>query len=91
MSKRGSALARRILYLAAVQNIRRNADGIPVNPAVYAFYEKKCESKPKLVALGAVAHKLCKIIFAVLRDSSEFVHRTAEAHQALIKGSGKSA
>lgn len=90
MSKRGSALARRILYLAAVQNIRRNADGIPVNPAVYAFYEKKCKSKPKLVALGAVAHKLCKIIFAVLRDSSGFVHRTAEAHQALIEG-GKSA
>ena len=29
---------------------------------------KKCDSKPKLVAMGAVSHKVCNMIFAILRD-----------------------
>lgn len=85
MSKRGSRLARRILHIIAVQNIRVGSDGKPVNPPIYEFYRKKCESKPKLVAMGAVSHKLCKIIFAVLRDNHAYVPRTAAEHCALMK------
>lgn len=84
MSKRGSRLARRILHIVAVQNIRAGRDGKPVNPPLYDFYQRKCEAKPKLVAMGAVSHKLCKIIFAVLRDNQAYVSRTAEEHCTLI-------
>ena len=33
------------------------------------YYLKKCDSKPKLVAMGAVSHKVCNMIFAILRDN----------------------
>ncbi|MGP1612948.1 MAG: IS110 family transposase, partial [Catonella sp.] len=29
-------------------------------------------SKPKLVAMGAVSHKVCNMIFAILRDNKPF-------------------
>ena len=34
-----------------------------------------------MVALGAVMHKVCNIVFAILRDEKEFTIITPEDHQ----------
>ena len=51
---------------------------------MYEFYRKKCLSKPKKVALGAVMRKLVTIIFAVLRDRKPFVLRKPEEHAKML-------
>jgi transposase len=81
MSKRGSRIARRVLHMAAVQAIGTTRKGEAKNPILRTFYLKKCaEGKAKMVALGAVSHKVCNIIFAVLRNHKPFVLKTPEQH-----------
>ncbi len=80
MSKRGSRLLRRVLFTTALANVRKKRNGKEHNPVLYDFYRKKCVSKVKKVALGAVMHKLVFIIFAVLRDRKPFELRTSEEH-----------
>lgn len=75
MSKRGSRIARRVIYAIALSSV-----GVSNNPVLKEYYNKKKESKPKKVALGAVMHKLCNIIFAVLRDNKPFVLMTPQEH-----------
>ncbi len=75
MSKRGSRIARRVIYAVALCSISSSN-----NPVLKEYYNKKKESKPKKVALGAVMHKLCNIIFAILRDNKPFVLKTATEH-----------
>jgi len=75
MSKRGSRLARRALFYIALVSVSGSN-----NPVLKEFYEKKKLYKPKKVALGAVMHKICNIIFAVLRDNKPFVLKTPEEH-----------
>jgi len=87
MSKRGSALARRAIHTIALTNIGRNKKGAPHNHVIYAYYQAKCKSKPKMVALGAVMHKVCNIIFAILRDEKEFAILTEEEHNARYRNS----
>lgn len=81
MSKRGSAIARRVIHTMAMQGIRRNRDGSACNPVLRDYYEQKCRSKPKNVALGAVMHKVCNIVFAVLRDEKTYRIITPEEHR----------
>ena len=81
MSKRGSRIARRVIHTMAITNISRNIDGSAKNPVLRDYYIKKCNSKPKMVALGAVMHKVCNIVFAILRDEKEFQIITPEEHQ----------
>jgi len=81
MSKRGSRLARRILFTIALVSVRGTKNGNPNNAVILAYYEKKKQSKPKMVALGAVMHKISNLIFAVLRDNKPFVMRTPEQHR----------
>lgn len=76
MSKRGSRLARRVLFTVALVSIRASN-----NPVLKAYYETKKLSKPKMVALGAVMHKLTNIIFAILRDNKPFVLITPDEHR----------
>ena len=52
----------------------------PVNPVIYDYYTRKCASKKKRVAVGAVMHKICNIIFAMLRDNKPFEIITPEEH-----------
>ncbi|MBM6855994.1 transposase, partial [Mediterraneibacter glycyrrhizinilyticus] len=53
MSKRGSSLARRVLHMAALNNVKvAKGSGIPVNPVVYDYYTRKCSGKKKPVAMG---------------------------------------
>jgi len=80
MSKRGSSIARRVIHVLALQSISIAQNGVAKNPVLHAYYLKKCESKPKLVAMGAVAHKVCNIIFAVLRDCKPFEMIKPEEH-----------
>jgi len=82
MSKRGSAIARRAIYTIAFVSIGVNRKGIANNSVLRDCYLLKCKSKPKMVALGVVMHKVCNIIFAILRDDKEFCIVTPEEHTA---------
>ena len=72
ISKRGSPYARRYFYVLALQSVSLRQNGEPKNPVIRAYYLEKCKSKAKMTALGAVMHKLCNIVFAVLRDERPF-------------------
>lgn len=81
MSKRGSPLARRAIHTIALVSIGLTRKGDANNPVLRDYYLDKCKSKLKLVALGAVMHKICNIIFAVLRAQKEFVITTPAQHK----------
>ncbi len=80
MSKRGSSLARRVLFTVALVCISASN-----NPVLKEYYEKKKQSKAKMVALCAVMHKISNIIFAVLRDMKPFIIKTPEEHRKAHK------
>lgn len=66
ISKRGSPYLRRALWNAAEAACR-------FNPVLADFYaRKRSEGKNHMVAIGAVARKLCYICFAILRDNVPF-------------------
>ncbi len=69
MSKRGSAYLRRAIYGAAF--IASWAD-----PELSAYYQRlRARGKHHQVAVGAVARKLCYIIFAVLSEDRPYERR----------------
>lgn len=81
MSKRGSSLARRILHMITINNLKVDkAAKAPANPVIYDYYIRKCANKKKMVAVGAIMHKICNIIFAMLRDNKPFELITPEEH-----------
>ncbi len=80
MSKRGSRFARRAIFTIALASICVTRKGTPNNQVLHDYYLRKCQSKIKMVALGAVMHKVCNIIFAVLRDNTAFSLITPEQH-----------
>jgi len=84
ISKRGSRLLRRVLFYIAEANIRSKRNKQPMNPYMQAFYQNKCLSKPKMIALVAVMHKMLFIIFAVLRDQQPFTFRDPKEHAARL-------
>ena len=61
--------------------IRKKRNGEALQPYLYEYYQQKSVSKPKMVALGAIMHKVCNIIFAVLRDQKSFELRSPAAHR----------
>ena len=66
MSKRGSPYLRRTFWLAAISGIR-------FNPALKSIYDKKCaQGKHHAVAVSAVMHKLCSIVFAMLKTNEPY-------------------
>jgi len=67
ISKRGSPYLRRAIWTAAM----RAAFNDPVLSVYYQSLRKR--GKHHLTAIGAVARKLCNIIFAVLRDNKPYV------------------
>ncbi len=80
LSKRGSRLARRILHMMEINSIGFTKGGKSKNTILRNFYDNKCLSKSKMIALSAVIHKLCNIIFAVLRDNKPFEFISPEQH-----------
>ena len=61
MTKRGSRIARRAVFAVALASIRTKRNGEGINPYLREYYEKKSGQKPKMVALGAVMHKVCNL------------------------------
>ena len=80
MSKRDSAIARRVIHTLTLQTISISRNGEAKNPVLREYYLNKCGSKPKLVAMGAVSHKVCNMIFAILRDNKPFKIITPQEH-----------
>lgn len=79
ISKRGRSLLRKILYYAALQTVRKN--GI-----MHDFYQKLTGRGMKNIkALVAVARKLLRIIFAIVRDHSEFIANYADQKKQVMK------
>lgn len=67
ISKRGSPYLRRAIWLAATVAAFKD-------PALSVYYQSlKERGKHHLTAIGAVARKMCNIIFAVLRDNEPYV------------------
>ena len=76
------SLARQILHMIAINNLKvSKGSKIPVNTVIHEFYTLKCKSKKKNVAIGAVMHKVCNIIFAMLRDNKPYEMITPEEHR----------
>lgn len=66
MSKRGSPYLRKTLFQAAL--VASNSD-----PVLKAYYQKKlAEGKHHKTCIGAVARKLCNIIYAVLKNDKPY-------------------
>lgn len=66
MSKRGSPYLRRAIWQAAICSLQ-------YNPVLKEFYDKKrSEGKAHGTAVGAVARKLTYIIFAIMRDKTDY-------------------
>ena len=61
-----------VIHTLTLQSISISRNGEAKNPVLREYYFKKCDSKPKLVAMGAVSHKVCNMIFAILRDNKPF-------------------
>ena len=70
-----------ILHMVALNNLKIDkGTKSPVNPVIHSYYTNKCKSKKKNVAIGAVMHKICNIIFAMLRDNKPFKIITPHEH-----------
>ena len=79
ISKRGRSLLRKILYYAAIQTIRNN--GI-----LHDYYTRLTERGMKrMMALVAVSRKLLGIIYAIVRDDSEYIVNFESIKRQVIK------
>jgi transposase len=67
ISKRGRSLLRKILYYASIQTIRKNG----IMCEYYAHLISR--GMKRMMALVAIARKLLRIIYAVVRDGSEYI------------------
>ena len=73
MSKEGSALLRKMLYMAALQAVKR-----PSNAFHRTYQAFVARGKAKMCALGAIMHKLIRVAFGVLKHQTPFVENFAK-------------
>lgn len=67
ISKRGRPLMRKLLFYAAINVVRKGR-------IMHERYERYLQrGKPKIKALTAIARKLLGVLFALVRDQSEYV------------------
>jgi transposase len=79
ISKRGRSLLRKILYYATIQTIRKN--GI-----LHDYYARLTDRGMKrMMALVAVSRKLLGIIYAIVRDDSEYSVNFESMKRQVIK------
>ena len=83
LTKRGSNLARKVLYNLSLASIKSFRNGVPANPVLLAYYKKLTTSKAKKIAICAIMHKLINHFFAILRDKKTFELRLPETHKKL--------
>lgn len=72
MTKQGSALLRKALYMAALHAAKRSSNAF--NPCFQAFVAR---GKTKMCAIGAIMHKLIRVAFGVLKHNAPFVENFA--------------
>jgi transposase len=73
MSREGSALLRKMLYMAALQAVKRP------NNAFHKLYQGFIQrGKAKMCAIGAIMHKLIRVAFGVLKHQTPFVPSLAK-------------
>lgn len=73
ISKRGRPLMRKLLFYAAINVVREGR-------IMHERYERYLQrGMPKMKALTAIARKLVGILFALVRDQSEYVRNYAES------------
>lgn len=66
ISKRGSKYLRTAIWQTAIASLA-------FNPTLKAYYDKKrSEGKPKKVAIGAVANKVTRLIYGILRSGMPY-------------------
>ena len=68
-------------YFGLDPSVSLRKNGEPKNPVLRAYYLEKCKSKAKMTALGAIMHKLCNIVFAVLRNEKPFMLISPQEHR----------
>ncbi len=73
MTKEGSALLRKMLYMAALQAVKRKTNAF--HATYMAFVER---GKAKMCALGAIMHKIIRVAFGVLKHDTPFVRNFAK-------------
>lgn len=73
MTKEGSALLRKMLYMAALQAVKRTSNAF--HSCYNAFVER---GKPKMCALGAIMHKIIRVAFGVIKHDTPFVKNFAK-------------
>jgi transposase len=73
ISKEGSALLRKMLYMAALQAVKRPANAF--HPMYQSFLQR---GKAKMCAIGAIMHKLIRVAFGVLKHQTPFVANFAK-------------
>lgn len=73
MTREGSAMLRKMLYMAALQAVKRSTNAF--NATYLAFVER---GKPKMCALGAIMHKIIRVAFGVLKHETPFVKNFAK-------------
>jgi transposase len=67
ISKRGRCLLRKLLYFAAINTVRKGG-------VMHASYQRHlAKGMPKIKALIAIARKLLRTLFALVRDHSQYV------------------
>lgn len=72
ISKRGRALMRKLLFFAAINTVKRG--GI-----MHESYQRMLDNGTiKMKALTAISRKLLRIIFAVIRDETEYIDNYQE-------------
>lgn len=73
MTKEGSALLRKMLYMAALQAVKHKTNAFH---ATYAAFVER--GKAKMCALGAIMHKIIRVAFGVLKHDTPFVRNFAK-------------
>lgn len=74
MTHEGSALLRKMLYMAALQAVKRPTNAF--HDCYQAFVKR---GKAKMCAIGAIMHKLIRIAFGVLKHDQTFIATMAKA------------
>jgi transposase len=72
ISKRGRPLLRKLLYFAAMNTVRKGG----VMHTLYQSYVER--GMPKMKALVAIARKLLRILFALVRDHSVYIENYSQ-------------
>jgi len=80
VTKCGSHIARRAIYTIALRCISKTRNGVLINSNIRSYYDAKCVSKAKKVALGHVMHKVVSIMFSVIKNQKPYELITKDEH-----------